>query len=246
MTKATNKSATKPRKTRGRQSDFSGEKQAYLDSLAKDFLNRKDRSTFYDEAAQGLFDKFGYSRDGKVYVEADTLSAEEQLEYYQALRGVSVHFAINCIGVLTLVFVRNWDNGSDTDTWPSPQTGPMLRRSLTPLSLRRHHSQENAVPLACTWRKIKRNSPANLPFTGQLSKTTFPKKSGSQSIMNSFKRAGKKNLRAVVMKWRGTYKKNMITRFANGRKKLRHLTDLLRTSKGQIFFKEKVKKQTNI
>lgn len=94
MAKATNKSATKEKKTRGRQSDFSGEKKAYLDGLAKDFLNRKDRSTFYNEVAQGLIEQFGYSRDGKVYVEAGTLNADEQLEYYQALRSVSVYFTI--------------------------------------------------------------------------------------------------------------------------------------------------------
>jgi hypothetical protein len=94
MAKASNKSATKLKKNRGRQSDFSGEKKAYLDGLAKDFLNRKDRSTFYNEVTQGLVDQFGYSRDGKVYVEAGTLTAEEKLEYYQALRSVSVHFTI--------------------------------------------------------------------------------------------------------------------------------------------------------
>jgi hypothetical protein len=94
MVKATKESATKPKKSRGRQSDFSGEKKAYLDGLAKDFLNCKDRSAFYGEATQGLFEKFGYSRDGKVYVEADTLTEEEKLDYYQALRNVSFHFYI--------------------------------------------------------------------------------------------------------------------------------------------------------
>ena len=91
MPKATNKSASNPKKSRGQQSDFTGEKLAYLDSLAKDFQNCKDRSTFYNEAAQGLIDKFGYSRDGKVYVNADSLNLDEQLEYYQALRSVSVY-----------------------------------------------------------------------------------------------------------------------------------------------------------
>lgn len=90
MAKPTKKSASKPKKTRGRQSDFSGEKQAYLEGLAKDFLNCKDRRTFYNEVAQGLVEKFGYSRDGKVYVKADTLTADERLEHYQALRNVSV------------------------------------------------------------------------------------------------------------------------------------------------------------
>jgi hypothetical protein len=94
MAKATNKSAPKQKKTRGRQSDFSGEKQAFLEAHAKDFMNRKDRGAFYDEVAQGLVDKFGYSRDGKVYVEANTLNPEEQMEYYQALRGVSVDFTV--------------------------------------------------------------------------------------------------------------------------------------------------------
>ena len=94
MVKATKKTANKPIKSRGRQSDFSGEKKAYLEGLAKDFINSKDRSAFYDESAQGLIDKFGYSRDGKVYVEADTLTEEEKLKYYEALRNVSVHFDI--------------------------------------------------------------------------------------------------------------------------------------------------------
>lgn len=92
MPKATTQSASKPKKTRGRQSDFSGPQQAFLDGLAKDFMNRKDRGAFYDEAAQGLIDKFGYSRDGKVYVEAETLTSEQKSEYYQALRSVSRHF----------------------------------------------------------------------------------------------------------------------------------------------------------
>lgn len=92
MVKSTNKSPTKEKKTRGRQSHFSGEKEAYLDGLAKEFLSRKDRSAFYDEAAQGLIDKFGYSRDGKVYVEAETLTPDEKLEYYKGLRSVSVAY----------------------------------------------------------------------------------------------------------------------------------------------------------
>ena len=79
---------------------FQQQKKAYLDALAKDFMNCKDRGTFYDEVMQGLIDKFGYSHDGKVYVEADTLSPEEQMEYYQALRDVSIDFT-NCIKVLT-------------------------------------------------------------------------------------------------------------------------------------------------
>jgi hypothetical protein len=69
---------TEPKKSQGRQSDFSGEKQEYLDGLAKEFRNRKDRGAFYDEAAQGLIDKFGYSR-GKACVEADTMTPEEKI-----------------------------------------------------------------------------------------------------------------------------------------------------------------------
>jgi hypothetical protein len=201
MPKATNKSATNPKKTRGRQSDFSGEKLAFLEGLAKEFQTRKDRSTFYNEAAQGLIDRFGYTRDGKVYVEAESLSDDEQLECYQALRSVSV-YNINCTGKLTVASFRKWDSGSDTDTWPSHRTTAILQRLLTPSSRLHHHSLESVVPLPCIWRKIKRNSLANLPFTGQLSKTTFPIKNGSRSITNSFKLAGKKSLRATGMKWR--------------------------------------------
>jgi hypothetical protein len=94
MVKETKKTVTQPKKTRGRQSDFSGDKQVYLDGLTKEFMTRKDRSAFYDEAAQGLIDKFGYSRDGKMYVEADTLTTEEKLEYYKGLRSVSDQFTI--------------------------------------------------------------------------------------------------------------------------------------------------------
>lgn len=54
MVKDTKKSTPKPKKTRGRQSNFSGEKEAYLNGLANKFLNHKDHSIFYDEAAQGL------------------------------------------------------------------------------------------------------------------------------------------------------------------------------------------------
>ena len=89
MTKPSQKSDN-VKKTWGRQSDFTGEKKAYLEGLAKDFLNRKDRGAFYDEAAQGLIDRFGYSRDGKVYVGPNTLSDDEKVEYYQALRSVNV------------------------------------------------------------------------------------------------------------------------------------------------------------
>jgi hypothetical protein len=98
MVKQSKKTAPKAKKTRGRKGDFSGEKEAYLDGLAKDFGNRKDRSAFYDEAAQGLIDKFGYSRDGRVSVEGDSLSPEdanlspdEKVAYYKNLRGVSDH-----------------------------------------------------------------------------------------------------------------------------------------------------------
>jgi hypothetical protein len=94
MVKGTKKNDTQQKKTRGRQSAFSGEKQDYLDGLTNEFLSRKDRGAFYDEAAQGLIDKFGYSRDGKVYVEADTLTSEEQLEYYKGLRSVSHQFTV--------------------------------------------------------------------------------------------------------------------------------------------------------
>ena len=94
MPKATTKSATKTSKSRGRQNDFSGPQQVFLDGMAKDFQNRKDRGAFYDEAAQGLIERFGYSRDGKVYVQADSLSDKEQSQYYQALRGVSENILI--------------------------------------------------------------------------------------------------------------------------------------------------------
>jgi hypothetical protein len=93
MVKTTKKTVTQTKKNCGRQSDFSGEKQAYLDGLTKDFMSRKDCGAFYDEAAQGLIEKFGYSHDGKVYVEADTLTSEEQLEYYKGLHSVSDQFA---------------------------------------------------------------------------------------------------------------------------------------------------------
>jgi hypothetical protein len=122
------KSANKTKKPRGRQSDFSGDKQAYLDSLAKDFLNRKDRSAFYDEAAQGLIDNFGYSRDGKVYVEADSLTPDEKSEYYQALRNVSIPLALRIYRKTKRGLVRKWDNGSDTETWANLRTAPMWRR----------------------------------------------------------------------------------------------------------------------
>ena len=62
MVKDTLKNPPKVKKTRGRQSDFSGEKEADLDGLTDEFQKRKDRSTFYDEAAQGFIEKFGYSR----------------------------------------------------------------------------------------------------------------------------------------------------------------------------------------
>ena len=91
MAKPSKKSTPKEKKSRGRQSDFSGEKEAYLDGLAKKFANCKDRSAFYGEAAQGLIDQFGYSRDGRVYVDGNTLSTEEKLEYYKNLRSVSDH-----------------------------------------------------------------------------------------------------------------------------------------------------------
>lgn len=88
----TTQSASKPKKTRGHQSGFSGPQQAFLDGLAKDFMNRKDCGAFYDKAVQGLIVKFGYTRDGKEYVEAEKLTSEKKSEYYQALRGVSSHF----------------------------------------------------------------------------------------------------------------------------------------------------------
>jgi hypothetical protein len=89
-----NKSTPKEKKNRGRQSAFSGEKEAYLIGLAKDFNSRKDRSAIYDEAAQGLIDKFGYSRDGRVYVDGNSLSADEKTDCYKNLRNVSDHHAI--------------------------------------------------------------------------------------------------------------------------------------------------------
>ena len=89
MAKGTKKNSSNANKTRGRQSDFSGDQLIFLDGLAKDFHNRKDRGAFYNEAAQGLIDRFGYSRDGIVFVQADTLNSEERVEYYQALRSVS-------------------------------------------------------------------------------------------------------------------------------------------------------------
>ena len=88
MVNTPNKSSQKPKKNRGRQSDFSGEKESYLDGLANTFLNSNDRGAFYDEATQGFIGQFGYSHDGKVFVKADTLSTEVKLEYYKALRNV--------------------------------------------------------------------------------------------------------------------------------------------------------------
>ena len=132
MAKGTKKTATNANKTRGRQSDFSGEQLVYLDGLAKDFHNRKDRGVFYNEAAQGLIDKFGYSRDGKVFVQADTLNSEERVEYYQALRSVSVNFAMKCFDVLTKALLRKWASGSVTGTWPNPRTEPTLQKLSIP------------------------------------------------------------------------------------------------------------------
>ena len=94
MPKSTKKTSNPTNKGRGQQSDFSGEKEIFLDNLGKDFQNRKDRSAFYSEVTQGLIEKFGYSCDRKVFVEADTLSPEEKLEYYQSLHGVSAHIAV--------------------------------------------------------------------------------------------------------------------------------------------------------
>jgi hypothetical protein len=132
MVKGTKKTESQPKKTRGRQSDFSGEKQEYLDGLTNEFLSRKDRGAFYNEAAQGLIDKFGYSRDGKVYVEADSLTSEEQLDYYKGLRSVSDQFTVRIGWNLTHASsFRNWANGSDTGAWPSRLTTAMWRRSST-------------------------------------------------------------------------------------------------------------------
>ena len=85
-------------------------------------MNRKDRGAcaFYDEAAQGLIDKFGYSHDGKVYVEAETLTSEQKSKYYQALRSVSRHFLSYAIGVLTRCCL---ENGAMV---PPPQPGEVL------------------------------------------------------------------------------------------------------------------------
>ena len=94
MVKLTNTSTSKPKETRGQHSDFSGEKEDYLVGLSKDFLNCKDRTAFYDEAAQGLIERFGYSHDGKVYVDGDDLSKEAKLECYKGLRSVSNQLAI--------------------------------------------------------------------------------------------------------------------------------------------------------
>jgi hypothetical protein len=129
MPRTSNKSANDTKKTRGRQSHFSGKKLAFLDSLAPEFLIRKDRSAFYGEAAQRLIDQFGYSRDGKVYVEGDSLRPEEKSEYYQALRNVSLHIFLRVVRNTYWSSARNWDSGSDTVTWPSPLTARMLRRS---------------------------------------------------------------------------------------------------------------------
>ena len=128
MAKGSKKTATNANKTRGRQSDFSGEQLAYLDGLAKDFHNRKDRGAFYNEAAQGLIDKFGYSRDGKTFVQGETLSSEQRVEYYQALRSVSEEFGMKCFEVLTKALLIKWANGSDTGTWPNPRTEPTLQK----------------------------------------------------------------------------------------------------------------------
>jgi hypothetical protein len=98
MPKSAKKVQNPIKKGRGRQSDFSGEKEEYLDGLAKNFANRKDRKTLYDEAAQGLIERFGYSHDGKVYVEGDSLTPEDKREYYQNLRSVSACVAIRISG----------------------------------------------------------------------------------------------------------------------------------------------------
>ena len=101
MVKDTLKNPPKVKKNRGRQSDFSGKKEAYLDGLTDEFQKRKDRSTFYDEAAQGFIEKFGYSRDGKVFVKADKLTSDERSECYKGLRTVSVHlFGEVLVGLL--------------------------------------------------------------------------------------------------------------------------------------------------
>lgn len=128
MVNPTQKTTTKGKKTRGRQSDFSGEKESYLLGLTKEFDTRKDRGAFYDEAAQGLIDRFGYSRDGRVYVGAETLSAEEKLDYYKGLRSVSVRGKFNGNKVLTRPFARNWGSGFDIDAWGNHPTAPTLPR----------------------------------------------------------------------------------------------------------------------
>lgn len=98
MANSTSKLHNNPKKSRGRQSAFSGEKEVFLDGLADVFWNTNDRSAFYDDATQGLIDRFGYSRDGKVYVEEDTLNPEEKRDYYQTLRHVSARIAIRYYG----------------------------------------------------------------------------------------------------------------------------------------------------
>jgi hypothetical protein len=125
MAKGANKAATKTKKNRGRQSDFSGEKEEYLNGLAKDFHIRKDRGAFYNEAAQGLIDRFGYSRDGRVYVDGDMLSTEEKLEYYQALRNVSIHFRYHII--LEDLLRGLIENGPMVST---PKLGKVLRPNI--------------------------------------------------------------------------------------------------------------------
>ena len=73
---------------------FSGGKEVYLDSLADAFRNTKDHSVFYNEATQGLIVRFGFSCDGKNYVEEDTLNPDKKKVYYQTLHNVSACIAI--------------------------------------------------------------------------------------------------------------------------------------------------------
>ena len=74
-----------------------------------------------------------------------------------------------------------------------------------------------------------------LRFTGQALKRALPRKIDSRSITSLFSDAGKRRMKAIVKKWRGPRMKNTRKHFANGKRRLKHLTVLLRTSKGKIF-----------
>lgn len=58
-------------KVKGRTSRFTGEKGAFLDAMAGEFVNSSDRGSFYKAAAARYIERFGYS----VYGESPNLAS---------------------------------------------------------------------------------------------------------------------------------------------------------------------------